>query len=403
MTEKTLDRALDTLLAYAADWSGFQPESVAREAVKRCLERELNTQSVQELLQRAANRDADLVRVVREAIGVRETYFFRNPEHYELVASRVATLAAGGVIRAWSAGCSTGEEAWSLAATIVANSPGKRVDPTQQAVVGTDIHAPALEQARSGVYRMNSQRASAPLMFPAVTIANNRMFVRDELRGIVSFAIHDLRDPPPGEFELIFCRNVLIYFKREAAREVVARLASALVPGGLLVFGTIDVDASDAPMLMRIGRPELNVFTTRPTVPARKRPVTLDPIATARIPKPTVPPPPVVPPVPEQALALHKSALMWIEIGGRGSADKALTELNRAYPNYVPGILERALAHVRKGDAAGAMKWMTEVMKRIEGMPDDKIIPGLEELPVGFYREAARQYLDRPKRGEDKP
>jgi len=229
-------------------------------------------------------------------------------------------------------------------------------------------------------------------------VLNNRLVVRDELRAIVSFSIHDLRDPPPGEFELIFCRNVLIYFKPEAAREVLARLSSALVPGGLLVFGTIDVNAADLPQLVRIAKPELNVFTTRPTVRARKRPTTLDPAATV-IPTKAPPPPPVVP---EQALALHKSVLMWIEIGGRGSAEKALTELNRMYPDYVPGILERALAHVRKGDAAGAVKWMTEVLRRVEGMPDDKIIIGLEELPVGFYRETARQYLDRPKR-EDKP
>ena len=390
------DRALDALLAYAAEWSGFQPESVAREAVRRCLERELaNNASIQALLRRAAARDPELVRVVREAIGVRETYFFRSPEHFELVASRVAGLAASGVVRAWSAGCSTGEEAWSLAATIVANMGG-RVDQTQQMVVGTDIHAPALEQAKSGTYRLNSQRPSAPMLYPCFTTSGNRLVVNEALRTITSFAIHDLRDPPPGEFELIFCRNVLIYFKREAAREVLARIASALVPGGLAVFGTIDVDAADVPQLVRIGKPELNAFTTRPTARARKRPTTLDVVASTVIPARAA-----APAVPDQALALHRSALMWIEMGGRGSADKALAELNRAYPDYVPGILERALAHARRGDAAGAAQWMTEVMKRIENLPDDQMIVGPEELPVAFYRETARTYLERPR--EEKP
>ena len=88
-------------------------------------------------------------------------------------------------------------------------------------------------------------------------------------------------------------------------------------------------------------------------------------------------------------------------MGGRGSADKALAELNRAYPDYVPGILERALSHARRGDAAGAAKWMTEVMKRIENLPDDQMIVGPEELPVAFYRETARTYLERPR--EEKP
>jgi SAM-dependent methyltransferase len=234
------------------------------------------------------------------------------------------------------------------------------------------------------------------MLYPAVAAAGNRLVVNPALHAITSFEVHDLREPPPGEFELIFCRNVLIYFKRDAAREVLAQLASALVPGGLLVFGTIDVDAADLPQLVRIGRPELNVFTTRPTVRARKRPTTLDVVAATVI--PTRPDPAV----PEQALALHRNALMWIEIGGRSSADKALAELNRVYPAYVPGILERALAHARRGDAAGAANWMTEVLKRTEGLPDDQIVVGLDELPVAFYRDTARTYLERPRSDGDK-
>jgi chemotaxis protein methyltransferase CheR len=399
VTDKaTFERTVDALLAYAAEWSGFQPESVAREAVRRCVEREVAAKhSLHDVLRRADARDPELVRVVREAIAVRETYFFRTPEHFELVASRVAGLAAGGVIRAWSAGCSTGEEAWSLAAAIVANSPDKRADPSQHSVLGTDIHAPSLEQAKAGTYRLNSQRPSAPLLYPVASNVGQRLVVAKELRSIVSFQVQDLREPPPGEFELIFCRNVLIYFKRDAVREILARLASAVVPGGLVVFGAIDVDANDLPQLVRIGKPELSVFTTRPTVRARTRPTTLDVVAAT-----VIPTAPKQPQVPEQALALHKNVLTWIEIGGRGSAEKALAELNRAYPDYVPGILERALAHVRKGDAAGAAKWMTEVVMRVEGKPDDEIVAGLEELPVAFYRETARTYLERDAKREDK-
>jgi chemotaxis protein methyltransferase CheR len=394
------ERAVDTLLAHAAEWSGFQPESLTREAVRRVLTHELSaTVTLTDVLRRARERDPALVRSIREAIAVRETYFFRHPEHFGLVATRVGSLAADGVIRAWSAGCATGEEAWSLAATIVATMPSKTVDPSQQMVLGTDIHAPALEQARLGIYRPSSQRPSAPLQYPVVTATGDRLVVNDALRSIVSFAVHDLRDPPPGEFELIFCRNVLIYFTREAIREVLARLASALVPGGLLVFGAIDVEASDLPQLARIGKPELNVFTTRPTVRARKRPTTLDIVGSTVMRQ--VAPVVEAPGTPEQARTLHKSALMWIEMGGRGSAEKVLAELTRTYPDYVPGILERALAHVRKGDAAGAARWMNEMMTRLEGVPDDQIIAGLEDLPVSFYRDTARAYLGRPQAGGD--
>jgi hypothetical protein len=216
--------------------------------------------------------------------------------------------------------------------------------------------------------------------------------VIDSLRAITSFAQHDLREPPPGEFELIFCRNVLIYFTREATHTIVTHLASALVPGGLLVFGTMDVDPGDMPNLVRIGRPELMVFTTRPTSSVRRRPTTL------RVPPEAGPDTAPEPGVPAAALTLHRSALMWVELGGRASADKALTELNRKFPEYLPGVLERALTYVRRGDQANAIVWMKEVQKKAEGRRDDDLVPGLEELPVSFYREAARAYLERAEK-----
>ena len=387
-----LERALDTLLACAAEWSGFQPESVTRQAVRRALEHELAAgATITDVLRRAAERDRDLVRILRQAVGVRETYFFRHPEHFELVASRVAGLSVGGVVRAWSAGCATGEEAWSLAATIAANAPGGQADPTQMLVVGTDVHEPGLEIARAGVYRTSSQRPSGPVLHPVVQARGDRLHVLDSLRPMTSFAQHDLREPPPGEFELIFCRNVLIYFTRQTARTILGHLASALVPGGLLVFGTMDVDPSDLPQLARVGKPEMMVFTTRPTERSRRRPTTL------RVPTMPAPESPSKA-LPQQALALHRSALMWIEIGGRGSAEKALAELNRSYPEYLPGILERALAHVRKGDQTNATVWMKEVLRRCEGRGDDELVPGLEELPIAFYREAARAFLGRSEK-----
>ncbi len=386
MTDAQLERALDTLVQYAAEWSGYQIESMAREAMRRALAQELETgKTLAEVLALAAKKDPELVRVLRQAVGVRETYFFRNPEQFSLIASKIAGLAAGGVVRAWSAGCATGEETWSLAATIVANLPERTADPTQTMVVGTDIDEPGLEAARSGVYRASSARASGPMLYPCYRKVGDKLYVDEPLKAITSFAIHDLRDPPPGEFELILCRNVLIYFVPPTARAILANLSNALVPGGLLVFGTMDVDAADLPKLQRVGPPEMMVFTPKPTapVPARRRPTTLRPPPTASAPT-----------LPAQMIALHRSALMWIELGGRSSVDKALFELNRLYPDYVPGLLERALLHARKGDRAGAVTWMNEVLRKTEGMPEDRIVLGLEELPVSFYRDIAQAYVD---------
>ena len=164
------------------------------------------------------------------------------------------------------------------------------------------------------------------------------------------------------------------------------------MPGGLLVFGTMDVDPSDLPQLARVGRPEMMVFTTRPTERKRSRPTTLK--------VPVLPPPEASSPgVSQQALALHRSALMWVEIGGRGSAEKVLGELNRTHPDYLPGIMERALSYVRRGDVTNALTWMKEVLRRTDGRKDDEIVLGLEELPISFYRDTARAYVERSEKG----
>ena len=183
---------------------------------------------------------------------------------------------------------------------------------------------------------------------------------------------------------MILCRNVLIYFTRPAARVVLNRLIAALAPGGLLVFGTMDVDAADLGGLTRVGRPELMTFTNVRPLARRSRPTTRK--------QPVRPKSATLPP---EAIALHRSALVWIELGGRGSAEKVLADLNRRHPNYLPGMLERALVHVRKGEHATAETWMKEVLSRSEALPPDQIVPGLEPLPASFYRDAARAFLDR--------
>lgn len=392
MTERHagVERAVDSLLVHAAEWSGFQPEGVAREAVRRALAHELaGGASIDDVMRRAAASEPALVNALRAAVGVRETYLFRHPEQFELVAGRAPALAANGAIRAWSAGCATGEETWSLAATLAASARVDGGPAPRIAVLGSDVHVPSLEAARSGTYRANSKRPSAPLLYPVVAAAGNRFHVLDSLRQITAFVTHDLRDPAPGEFEVIFCRNVLMYFARAAARIAVTRLASALAPGGLIVFGTMDVDGSDLAGLTRVGRAELMTFTNV-RAPTRRRPTTR---------KQPVRPATGAAASTAEAVALHRSALVWIELGGRASAERVLADLNTRHPDYLPGILERALVSVRKGEYATAEKWMKEVLAHAEALPADHVVVGLEPLPATFYRDAARAYLERNRKG----
>jgi|HubBroStandDraft_6_1064221.scaffolds.fasta_scaffold03320_7 chemotaxis protein methyltransferase CheR len=385
-----MDRAVDTLLVHAAEWSGFQPEGVAREAVRRALAHELaGGASLDDVMDRAAAKEPRLVAALRAAVGVRETYLFRHSDQFELIASRASALAATGAIRAWSAGCATGEETWSLASTLAASARGDAGTAPRIAVLGSDVHAPSLEVARAGVYRANSKRPSAPMLYPVVAPVGNRFHVLEPLRQLTAFVTHDLRDPAPGEFEVIFCRNVLMYFARAAARIAVTRLAAALAPGGLIVFGTMDVDVSDLAGLTRVGRAELMAFTNV-RAPTRRRPTTRkQPVRAASAAAASA----------TEAVALHRSALVWIELGGRASAERVLADLNARHPDYLPGILERALVSVRKGDHATAETWMKQVLSHAEALPADQLVVGLEPLPATFYCDAARAYLERSRKG----
>ncbi|MFL1461415.1 CheR family methyltransferase [Roseococcus sp. DSY-14] len=165
-----------------------------------------------------------------DAVTVQETRLFRHPAQF---AALDAALAARppGPLRLLSAGCATGEEAWSLAALAHAHGPSE--------VLGLDLCRPALATARSGQLGLV---LGDPL--ECVPPAARRLFadgaVVPALRPLARFARATLLAPPPGAFDVIFCRNVLIYL-HDAAREAVMRnLVAALRPGGLLGLGPTD-------------------------------------------------------------------------------------------------------------------------------------------------------------------
>ena len=166
-------------------------------------------------------------------LTVGETYFFREPD--QLRAFSEVVLAAP-VARILSAGCASGEEAYTLA--ILA-----RERSAAASVLGIDVNPVAIARARRGRYGAWALRQT-----PAETRA--RVFrevggewaVDDAIRQRVSFAVHNLvEDAPdlwrPGAFDVVFLRNVIMYFSREVARAVIARVTQALVPGGYLFLG----------------------------------------------------------------------------------------------------------------------------------------------------------------------
>ena len=384
------EHALEELISYAAEWTGFSRDAILPDAVRRAA---AGLGPPDEVLPRAAARELSVVHALCQAVSVGETYFFRHPDHFRWVAkSFLPELLQGGrsSIRAWSAGCATGEEAYSIAACLLDLLPWPRTVSLE--VVGTDLLERNLAAARVGEYGAWSQRPSGPVLHPIFKdTGNGRVRIDDAVRAVTRFGEHNLLEEPPGQFDLIFCRNVLVYFSQQAVQTAVRHLSRALLPGGALLFGSMDV-SEPPPGLLRASPSELQIYRRLDSRPAAK------PAAPAVAP-PAGPPPPYVPRVrlPEP-VALHLRALVHIERGEKKRAEKELADLARQVPDYVPGILERALLHVRMGEKSAASKLMREVLRRIEKLPADEVLAGPEPAPVSFYRDSAQTFL-RSSRG----
>ncbi|TFZ08991.1 chemotaxis protein CheR [Ramlibacter humi] len=183
-------------------------------------------------------------------LTVGETYFFRDPPLLDAVAGMVlpemvrARRGRDQHLRVWSAGCASGEEAYTLAILLHEALPDPR--GWRVSITGTDIHPAALEKARAGVYgewsfRSTPARLKAAYFLPR---ADGRHEIAPHLRRLVDFRWLNLAedsfpssDGGTDAVDILFCRNVLMYFRPERARATVARLRRSLADGGCLVVG----------------------------------------------------------------------------------------------------------------------------------------------------------------------
>lgn len=186
--------------------------------------------------------DAELERAV-DLLTTNETYFFR--ESYQLQAFERELLpeiaernAARKRLTIWSAGCSTGEEVYTIA-MILASMP--RFAGWDVRIFGSDISRRVLQQARKGVYREASFRAMPPEHLRFFEETSDGRSVRSEIRAMCHFGHLNLlehgRTAIVGAVDVIFCRNVLIYFDAESRARVVRTFFDRLVPGGYLLLG----------------------------------------------------------------------------------------------------------------------------------------------------------------------
>jgi chemotaxis protein methyltransferase CheR len=199
----------------------------------------------------SAERGAFLDRVT-----INVSQLWRNPDQWEALAADVLPeLCAAGALRAWSAGCSYGAEAYTLAALALGATPGLRLE-----ITGTDIDERMVARAREGRFSAEDAR-SAPLA------ELQRWFDRDgdgwvvkpQLAAPVRFALGDLlRMPfPAGRYDLVLCRNTVIYFNEDVRDALHARLAESVRPGGYLLIGATERVANAREAGLELVRPFL--------------------------------------------------------------------------------------------------------------------------------------------------
>jgi chemotaxis protein methyltransferase CheR len=187
----------------------------------------------------------DEMRFLVQELTVGETYFFRNREQFQALAdialpNRIAARAAGRKLRILSAGCSSGEEPYSIAITVHETV----VDPTVKVMIhAVDINSAALLKARRARYSAWSLRETPQEIQHKWFAADGRKIALDDrVRSAVVFdrrnlAIDDQDLWAPETYDIIFCRNVLMYFSPDHAAALVARIAGALMPDGYLFLG----------------------------------------------------------------------------------------------------------------------------------------------------------------------
>ncbi|HWM86517.1 MAG TPA: CheR family methyltransferase [Kofleriaceae bacterium] len=188
-----------------------------------------------------------------ESLRVGETRFFRHRAHVqamtEVVMPALLRARASGPVRAWSAGCATGEEPYTLAVLL---ARGLTAPAYQVSVLATDISREALAVARAGVYPAAAlEQVPADLLRAFEPAGDGRVRVAGGCADLVKFTHHNLAEGEyPRQMDLIWCRNVLIYFSPDARRQVVLRLIASLAPGGFLFVGYAeslrDFDALEA-------------------------------------------------------------------------------------------------------------------------------------------------------------
>jgi chemotaxis protein methyltransferase CheR len=246
MTEQEFERA--ARLVYDKSGIHLPPEKlglVSNRLRRRLRALELNSfADYYQLISSERGGEAELPHFI-SAVTTNETYFFRNDQLWrffngELIPHWQEAKAKTRSLRIWSAASSSGEEAYTAAISLRENIP--EIDDWSVTIVASDISPRVLDHARAAIYNDYAiSRMGGPQVQAWFDRKDDGYHLKDVVRRMVTFQYHNLRDDSPdGGFDLVFLRNVLMYFDLDMKKRVLSVVSGALAPGGHLIVGDVD-------------------------------------------------------------------------------------------------------------------------------------------------------------------
>ena len=235
--DPAVEAVVDRVAALLNDRIGLRPEPTLRARLHRCVRDEAaaHGQDLQAYLG-TLTAGADALQSLLNRVTVQETAFFRHPDHFEVLARHILPRLREPVT-IWSAGCANGQEAYTIA--MLLDELG-----IEGTVVATDLSTAALQRTAAARYATRELRGLSPVRQQRhLTPSGKGWLVNDSVRRRVTTLRHNLVDPPPDPVracQVVFCRNVLIYFSVEHAQAFLDRAADVLPTGGCLFLGAAE-------------------------------------------------------------------------------------------------------------------------------------------------------------------
>jgi two-component system, chemotaxis family, CheB/CheR fusion protein len=236
------------------DFRGYKPTTLERRFRRRMLQLKIGSYAqYREYLEKNAKEVNELL----NKLLINVTEFFRDPPAWEmlrqdLLPPMLKNVTSGSSFRAWSAGCASGEEAYSIA-ILLAEFFGPRLPEYDIKIYATDIDEEALTAARKGEYPAEALQRICPEWKEKYFHGKDQVRVNREIRRLVIFGRSNLvQNAPISHVNLLLCRNLLIYFNSELQQQILARLYYALEPEGILFLGKAESQLANSPQFRRL-------------------------------------------------------------------------------------------------------------------------------------------------------